>query len=123
MEILLVEDNLLNQKVVIFALRKFNYRVTAVANGADAIKAATEKKFDLILMDLMLPDMNGYEVTTEIRKVEQEKGDKNPTPIVAITANTMDNDRQKCFDVGMNEYLSKPFTANQLIEKVQLFDK
>lgn len=121
MEILLVEDNLLNQKVVTFNLRKYNYKVTAVTNGIDALKEIKNNTFQLILMDLMLPGMNGYEITQEIRRIEKENKIENPVPIIAITANTLDNDRQKCFDVGMNEYLSKPFTAEQLIEKVREF--
>lgn len=121
MDILLVEDNLLNQKVVTFNLRKHNYNVTAAVNGTDAIEAFTNQTFDLILMDLMLPEMDGYEITIEIRKLEKEKAIENPVPIIAITANTLDNDREKCFKVGMNEYLSKPFTAEQLIDKIRMF--
>jgi osomolarity two-component system sensor histidine kinase NIK1 len=121
LDILLVEDNLLNQKVVTFNLKKYSYNVTAVSNGPDAIKAVADQTFDLILMDLMLPEMDGYEITTEIRKMEKVKGTENPVPIIAITANTLDNDREKCFEVGMNEYLSKPFTAEQLIDKIRMF--
>jgi len=121
LDILLVEDNLLNQKVVTFNLRKHNYNVTAASNGTDAIEAFTNQTFDLILMDLMLPEMDGYEITIEIRKLEKEKAIENPVPIIAITANTLDNDREKCFKVGMNEYLSKPFTAEQLIDKIRMF--
>ncbi|WP_346855979.1 response regulator [uncultured Draconibacterium sp.] len=121
MDILLVEDNLLNQKVVTFNLKKYSYNVTAVSNGPDAIKAVADQTFDLILMDLMLPEMDGYEITTEIRKMEKVKGTDKPVPIIAITANTLDNDREKCFEVGMNEYLSKPFTAEQLIDKIRMF--
>ncbi len=121
MRILLVEDNVLNQKVVSFNLRKFNYEVVAVTNGIDALKLLSEENFSLILMDLMLPGMNGYEITREIRKKEKQAAAEKEIPIIAITANTLDNDRQKCFDVGMNEYLSKPFTVEELLQKVQLF--
>lgn len=121
MDILLVEDNLLNQKVVIFNLKKYNYNVTAVTNGTDAIEKVKQHQFDLVLMDIMLPEMNGYEITEAIRKYENENGIENPVPIIAITANTLDNDRDRCFKVGMNEYLSKPFTAAQLIEKIRIF--
>ncbi|MDX8337813.1 response regulator [Draconibacterium sp. IB214405] len=121
MDILLVEDNLLNQKVVIFNLKKYNYNVTAVTNGPDAVETVKQKQFDLILMDIMLPEMDGYEITEAIRKYESENGIENPVPIIAITANTLDNDRERCFKVGMNEYLSKPFTAIQLIEKIRIF--
>ena len=121
MRILLVEDNILNQKVVSFNLRKFNYEVVAVTNGIDALQHFSEEKYDLILMDLMLPGMNGYEITREIRKREKQERIEKEIPIIAITANTLDNDREKCFDAGMNEYLSKPFTVEELIHKVELF--
>ena len=121
MKILLVEDNLLNQKVVIFNLKKFNYDITAVTNGMDAIEKIKTKDFDLILMDLMLPEMTGLEITIEIRKLEKENGTDNPIPIIALTANTLDNDRDKCIEVGMNEYLPKPFTADQLVGKIEKF--
>ena len=121
LKILLVEDNVLNQKVVSFNLRKFNYEVVAVTNGVDALQILSKEKFQLILMDLMLPGMNGYEITREIRKREKQAAVEKEIPIIAITANTLDNDRQKCFDAGMNEYLSKPFTVEELIHKVHLF--
>lgn len=121
MEILLVEDNLLNQKVVTFNLRKHNFNVTAVVNGNEALEIAKNKKFDLILMDIMLPEMDGYEITIEIRKFEKENNEKNPVPIIALTANALDNDRNKCYEAGMNEYLSKPFTSEELISAIQKF--
>lgn len=121
MDILLVEDNLLNQKVVIFNLKKYNYNVTAVTNGPEAIELVKQHTFDLVLMDIMLPEMNGYEITAAIREYETANAIENPVPIIAITANTLDNDRERCIKVGMNEYLSKPFTAAQLIEKIRIF--
>jgi len=121
LDILLVEDNLLNQKVVVFNLKKYSYNVIAVTNGTDALEKIKQQTFDLVLMDIMLPEMNGYEITEAIRKYEEANGIENPVPIIAITANTLDNDREKCFKVGMNEYLSKPFTAAQLIEKIRIF--
>jgi osomolarity two-component system sensor histidine kinase NIK1 len=65
--------------------------------------------------------MNGYEITAAIREYESANAIENPVPIIAITANTLDNDRERCIKVGMNEYLSKPFTAAQLIEKIRIF--
>jgi osomolarity two-component system sensor histidine kinase NIK1 len=121
LDILLVEDNLLNQKVVIFNLKKYNYNVTAVTNGPEAIELVKQHTFDLVLMDIMLPEMNGYEITAAIREYESANAIENPVPIIAITANTLDNDRERCIKVGMNEYLSKPFTAAQLIEKIRIF--
>lgn len=121
MKILLVEDNLLNQKVVVFNLKKFKYDIAAFTNGPEALEEIKKNRFDLVLMDIMLPDMNGYEVTREIRKYEKENNVENPVPIIALTANTYDNDREKCFKAGMNEYLPKPFTSEQLIEMVHKF--
>lgn len=121
MDILLVEDNLLNQKVVIFNLKKYNYNVTAVTNGPEAIEQVRLHSYDLVLMDIMLPEMDGYEITAAIREYEKANGINKPVPIIAITANTLDNDRERCFNIGMNEYLSKPFTAAQLIEKIRIF--
>lgn len=120
MEILLVEDNLLNQKVVTFNLRKQNYNVTAVTNGSDALQQYIEKKFDLILMDIMLPEMDGYEITIKIRELENKNGVSKKVPIIALTANALDNDKDKCLQAGMTDYLSKPFTSlelNEMIEK------
>lgn len=120
MEILLVEDNLLNQKVVVFNLRKQNYKVTAVTNGFDALKEYRENQFDLILMDIMLPEMDGYEITIKIRELENESGVTKKIPIIALTANALDNDKDKCLQAGMTDYLSKPFTSlelNEMIEK------
>lgn len=121
MKILLVEDNLLNQKVVIFNLRKYKYDITAVINGMDAIDKFKNNTFDIILMDIMLPDLSGFEITLEIRKIEKERNIENSVPIVAITANTLDDERVKCIEAGMNDYLSKPFTATELYEKINQF--
>ncbi len=115
-----MEDNLLNQKVVVFNLRKNNYNVTAVTNGDDALLRYNEKKFDLILMDIMLPEMDGYEITIKIRELENERGVIKKVPIIALTANALDNDKDKCLQAGMTDYLSKPFTSlelNEMIEK------
>lgn len=120
MNILLVEDNVLNQKVVTFNLRKQNYSVITADCGSAAIKAYEENQFDLILMDIMLPEMDGFEITAEIRKREKEVGSES-VPIIALTANTLDNDRDKCIQAGMNEYLAKPFTADELIAVIKQF--
>ena len=114
MKILLVEDNFLNQKVVTFHLQKKNYEVVSTDNGRDALKIIENQDIDLILMDIMLPGMNGFEITAEIRKREKKVRVKNPVPIIAVTANTLDNDREKCLNSGMDEYLPKPFTAQDL---------
>ena len=121
MKILLVEDNLMNQKVVMFNLKKLNCDITPVSNGKEALENFKNNSYDLILMDIMLPEMNGYEITTEIRKFEKLREVKNPVTIIALTANTYENDKEKCISVGMNEYLSKPFSAQQLIKTIEKF--
>ncbi len=121
MKILLVEDNLMNQKVVMYNLKKLNCTITPVANGKEAFENFKNNNYDLVLMDIMLPEMNGYEITIEIRKFEKLNEIKNPVTIIALTANTFENDKEKCFSVGMNEYLSKPFTAQQLIKKIEKY--
>lgn len=114
MKILLVEDNPLNQKVVTFHLKRKDYDVIAVDNGREAIDVFKNGGIDLILMDIMLPEMNGFETTLAIRKHELSGGIKNKIPIIALTANTLDNDKEKCLNAGMDDYLPKPFTPNDL---------
>ena len=119
MNILLVEDNLLNQKIVLFNLKKKKYNVTAVVDGKKAVEAYLSDKFDLILMDIMLPEMDGYEVTRFIRK--KEKNINNHVPIIALTANALENDRDKCINAGMDDYLAKPFTEQELYSVMNKF--
>jgi osomolarity two-component system sensor histidine kinase NIK1 len=114
MMILLVEDNLLNQKITSYNLRKFNHSVTIANNGLEAVNIFKNQKFDLILMDIMMPVMDGVEATKEILKIESQRTDTTHTPIIAVTANTMDNDRDKCILLGMDEFIAKPFDMTQL---------
>jgi CheY-like chemotaxis protein len=111
----------MNQKVVMFNLKKLNCDIVPVINGREALENFKNNSYDLILMDIMLPEMNGYEITTEIRKFEKLNNVKNPVVIIALTANTYENDKEKCLNVGMNEYLSKPFSALQLISTIQKY--
>ena len=121
MKILLIEDNLLNQKVVMYFLRKYKYDITTVIDGNDAVEIIKNNNFDLILMDIMLPGMNGFEITNEIRKLELVNNILKPVIIIALTAATYNNDRDKCISAGMDDYLSKPFTAEQLNYKIKKF--
>ena len=121
MKILLVEDNLMNQKVVMFNLKKLNCDITVVSNGLEALETFKNNKFNIVLMDIMLPEMNGYEITVEIRKFEKFNKVENPVTIIAVTANTYENDKEKCLGVGMDDYLSKPFSAQQLIQTIQKY--
>jgi len=121
LRILLVEDNLLNQKVVTFHLQKKNYEVISVTNWRDALSKVKNETIHLILMDLMLPEKDGFEITAEIRQWEKNVQSKKNIPIIALTANTLDNDKDKCLNAGMNDYLSKPFTAEDLYKIIDAF--
>jgi len=116
--ILLAEDQLINQKVVVQLLAKKGWTVITAQNGKEALKKANETRFDLILMDLMMPEMDGFAATKEIRK--DNHGKNFETPIIALTANAMKGDREKCMEAGMDDYISKPINPEdvyRIIEK------
>lgn len=111
--ILLVEDVPVNQLVARTILEKFGHRVLFCGNGVEALEMLKNRKFDLILMDCQMPVMDGYETTKRLR--EGTSGEMNANaPIVAMTANAMLGDRQKCIDAGMNDYITKPFAVEQM---------
>jgi PAS domain S-box-containing protein len=112
--VLLAEDDPVNSEVVKELLESANLMVVIAIDGADAVSAASQAQFDLILMDLKMPTMNGIEATYAIRAIKQYK----VTPIVAVTANAFIEDRENCIRAGMNDYISKPFTPDQLYEVV-----
>ncbi len=114
LKILLVEDHEVNQFVARTILEKWNIKVSIANNGLDAIKILRKKSFDLILMDVQMPEMNGYETTAIIRKTLKLK-----TPIIALTANAVKGDEEKCIAAGMNDYASKPFDKKILHSKIQ----
>jgi len=113
LSILLVEDNDLNQKLMKISLARFNYIVTIADNGLQGVQCFKNQKFDLVLMDIMMPIMDGYEATREIRIIENENKSLGHTPIIAFTANTNNNDREKCVQGGMDDILEKPFDINK----------
>ncbi|MGB1008605.1 MAG: response regulator [Thiolinea sp.] len=115
--LLLVEDNLVNQKVALAMLKKLGYlNVDHAANGEQALTAVQAVDYDLILMDCQMPVMDGYEATRKIRKLEEDQFQK--LPILALTAHTMKGDDEKCYMVGMNDYLSKPVRIDELSAKL-----
>lgn len=120
-KILLVEDNPLNQKIVSFNLRKENHDVVVADNGLIAIEYFKKEEFDFILMDIMMPEMDGLDATVNIRKIEAEEN-KHRTPIIALTANTLDNDRDKCLSYGMDEYMAKPFRIAKLHDLLDILE-
>ncbi len=115
-KILLAEDNPVNQKVLRLLLMPFEHDLTFVENGADAIEALEEDSFDLVLMDLSMPVIDGPSATRVIRG---RKGPSSNTPIVALTANAMAGDREIYLAAGMNGYLSKPVSATKLVETIE----
>ncbi len=116
LDILLVEDNPVNQKVALGYLSRLGYQVDAVSNGQEALDTMRDRNFDLILMDLQMPVMDGLEATRTIRT--QLPKERQPF-IIALTANAMPGDRETCFEAGMNDYLSKPVKIEELQSMIQ----
>ncbi len=118
--ILLAEDNRVNQKVAVRTLEKMGYHVDVVENGKDAVEALRKKNYHAVLMDCQMPVMDGYQATEMIRNTES--GVKNPNiAIIAMTANAMKGDREKCLEAGMDDYVSKPFRRKDLTDVLQRY--
>lgn len=116
-DILLAEDNIVNQRLAVKILEKYHHVVTVVGNGQEALDAIKEKRYDVILMDVQMPIMGGFEATAKIREYERSLGTQR-TPIIALTAHAMLGDREKCIQAQMDEYLSKPLKQNHLIQTI-----
>ncbi len=116
-KVLLAEDNPVNQQLAMRLLQKRRYRVIVVGNGREALETLEKDKFDLILMDVQMPEMDGFETTAEIRKREQAWG--LHIPIVAMTAHAMAGDREKCIAAGMDAYVSKPIRSGELFATIE----
>jgi CheY-like chemotaxis protein len=110
--VLLAEDNKVNQTLAMRLLEKLGCHVTVVDNGRHAIDALAENEFDIILMDVEMPEMDGISATKEIRRREQDS--KQHIPIVAVTAHAIVGDRERCLEAGMDDYLSKPVRINEI---------
>jgi two-component system, sensor histidine kinase and response regulator len=115
--ILLTEDGVVNQKVACELLSKRGHSVTIANNGQEALKALKDQNFDLILMDIQMPIMDGFAATKAIR--ENEKGSQRHIPIIAMTAHAMAGDRERCLNAGMDAYVSKPFRPPELFRAVE----
>ncbi|MGB0582346.1 MAG: response regulator, partial [Limisphaerales bacterium] len=118
LRILLAEDGLVNQRVAIDLIEQDGHEVVLAEDGEKAVDRCQGSTFDLILMDIHMPEMDGYEAAFRIREWEQEH-DLGSTPIVALTANAMKGDREKCLAAGMNDYLAKPIRAEELFAVVR----
>lgn len=113
-KVMIVEDNPLNQKIISYYLIKEKYQIKLVTNGEDCVEMFKNEWYDVLLMDLMLPGIDGYETTRQIRMIEKENYCDKKTFIIALTANTLDNDKERCIKNGLNDYLSKPFEIKKL---------
>ena len=109
--VLIAEDNVLNQKIIVRMVRGLGCSVDAVANGLEAIDAVQRRRYDVVLMDIRMPDMNGLEATRSIR--QQLPADQQPH-IYALTAGIGPDERQACYEVGMNGFVAKPVEVEQL---------
>ncbi|KAL0092787.1 hypothetical protein J3Q64DRAFT_1633477 [Phycomyces blakesleeanus] len=121
LEILLAEDNIVNQKLAVRILEKFGHRVKIVSNGKLALEAFEKDSYDLILMDVQMPIMGGFEATQRIRESERASNKNTHVPIIALTAHAMIGDREKCLQAGMDEYVTKPLRFPDLITAIKKF--
>jgi CheY-like chemotaxis protein len=117
LRILLAEDNLVNQKVAKRILQKERHTVAVAANGKIALELLTQQTFDLILMDVQMPEMDGIEATRVVR--ENEKASGEHIPIIALTAHAMSGDRERCVAAGMDGYASKPIRIDELRQEIE----
>jgi two-component system sensor histidine kinase/response regulator len=117
LRVLVVEDTPANQKVMKAILYKRGHRVTLANNGREAIERLYERPFDVVLMDVQMPTVDGYQATSAIRQMEDS--DRAQVPIIAMTAHAMQGDAERCLEVGMNGYLAKPIDARQLMEAIE----
>lgn len=115
-KILVAEDNEANQFLIKAITKTMDWEITLVDDGEQAVEAYKQQSFDLIMMDVQMPVLNGYEATRLIRKLEAEKG--THTPIVALTAYAMKSDKDSCIEAGMDDYISKPFKRQQFLDMV-----
>lgn len=116
LRILVAEDNAVNQKVLRHLLEKRNHTTVIASNGREALEFYGRDIFDLILMGVQMPEMDGLVATHAIRNIE--RGGSRRTPIIALTANAMDGDREECPDAGMDDYLAKPVRPSTLFDTI-----
>jgi CheY-like chemotaxis protein len=111
--VLVVEDNVINQKVVVRLLEKLGCRIDVAANGQEAVSMLTQLAYALVFMDCQMPEMDGFAATAVIRQREARSGQH--IPIIAMTANAMQGDRERCLAAGMDDYVSKPVKYDELV--------
>lgn len=117
LKVLIIEDNEQNMYMLSFLLEKNNYEVLQAFNGSEGIKAAIEKSPDVILLDIQLPEMDGYQIALELRK----RNDLNNIPIVAVTSHAMVGDREKAIASGATGYIEKPIDPDNFIKRMESY--
>lgn len=117
LNVLLAEDSIINQKLAIGLLERWGHRITVANDGREAVALALQQPFDVILMDIQMPELDGLDATREIREFEATAG--KHTPIIAMTAHALQGDRERCLAVGMDDYLTKPIRFEQLFERME----
>jgi len=115
MRVLLAEDNAVNQKVAARMLEKMGLRVDVANNGLEAVRMCLQFRYDLVLMDCQMPEMDGYAATREIRRLQALSASPRGVPVIALTANTLEGDRDRCLEAGMNDFLGKPIRQQDLL--------
>jgi CheY-like chemotaxis protein len=113
----LAEDNLVNQTLAVRLLEKRGHRVQVAGDGREALEKLKKADFDLVLMDIQMPVMGGFEATSAVR--EMEKGTGKHIPIVALTAHAVNGDRESCLATGMDGYIAKPIRPEELFEQIE----
>jgi CheY-like chemotaxis protein len=109
--VLVAEDSMINQLVAVRLLERYGVRARVAADGREALAALAEEDFDAVLMDCQMPVLDGYEATAELRRRE---GDGRRTPVIAMTANAMKGDRERCIAAGMDDYITKPMRSQEV---------
>ncbi|HXD11646.1 MAG TPA: response regulator, partial [Anaerolineales bacterium] len=112
LKILLAEDNAVNQKLALRLLEQMGYRADVASNGLEAVESVARQKYDVVLMDVQMPEMDGLEAT---RHIVASKPDSHPH-IIGLTANAMQGDREACLEAGMQDYIAKPIRVDELVD-------
>ncbi len=118
LQVLLAEDNEVNQKFAVRAIEKAGHAVVVANNGLEAVNAWERERFDVVLMDVQMPELDGFGATARIRELEQQRGTAGSTPIIAMTANAMKGDKERCLEAGMDGYVSKPVKRQTLFAEI-----
>jgi CheY-like chemotaxis protein len=119
--VLLAEDNRVNQRLTTRLLEKRGHRVVMTANGREALEALAKDSYDLVLMDMQMPEMDGFEATSALREKEKKKGDGVHQPVIALTAHAMKGDRERCQAAGVDGYLTKPIRTHELDAILEIY--